>query len=139
MILGLLLIYRIHFINPFFNFTKFTVLIFETYFLLIVLLISPNTNGIDARINTGIHSQVRDTTSKSSVKIGTYITTKSRAKDRITALIRCGFDPKPNSFKVYFVLLTEKALKSSDVIKVANTMVWAPSIEPGKIHFRPII
>ena len=68
----------------------------------------------------------------------TYITIKSRANDKRFAFINCLFDPIPNSFRVYFVLLTENALKSSLVIKVAKTIVWAPSIFPGKIHLSPI-
>lgn len=89
------------------------------------------------RIRTGIHSQVRATTSNNLVSIGTYITSNKRAKDRMVAFISCGFEAKPNSLRVYVSDLTEKALRSSLVIKVANTMVWAPSIESGKINFRP--
>ena len=74
-------------INPagILNFIKENLLF---YFLLTTLAISPNTSGIRERARTGSHSHVKDTTSKSSLKTGTYITTKSRAKDRITAFIR---------------------------------------------------
>lgn len=110
-----------------------------SYFFLMIFPISPKTSGIRDRIRTGIHSHVRDTTSKSSVRNGTYITTNSSENDKSTALIRLGFVAKPNSLRVYLVLLTEKALNNSDVIRVANTIVWAPSIESGKIHFKPTI
>lgn len=107
------------------------------YFLLTTFEISPRISGIRESIRTGIHSHVKDTTSKSSLRTGIYITTSKRAKDRMVALISCGFEANPNSFRVNLSDLTEKALRSSLVISVANTIVCAPSIELGKIHLSP--
>lgn len=107
------------------------------YFLLITLDTSPNISGIRARRSTGIHSQDRDTTSNRSLRNGTYITINNRANDRRVAFISCGFDPNPNSFNVNLFDLIEKALSSSLVISVVNTIVCAPSIESGKINLSP--
>ena len=67
-----------------------------------------------------------------------YITSSSKANDKRFAFTRFLFENHPSSLRVYFSLLTENALRSSLVIRVANTIVWAPSIFPGKMYLSPI-
>lgn len=90
------------------------------------------------RAMIGSHCQVISSSSNRFLKAGIYITKSKRAKDRMVAFTRFLFENHPSSLRVYFSLLTENALSSSLVISVANTIVWAPSIFPGKMYLSPM-